>query len=656
MIIQGQFLPLSFSKKDFDSVSNSVLIEQFIKEARQILKHASDAFYDPTTYQAIEQYDTSEAEPVTWQLNLTPTMMTLDTSILTVSGLERVLELIRINVKPLPPRFHSNRQLDHLTTDQHDIPLFRYLFEPVLQISRLAMIPRSEQLQHNFNQMQAIRQCIDSFTRCGLSFFVDIPSLLANTEMIISQPGAIKEHQVEALLIFSISALMARHSMRHHQPEKTAAGSFQMHMFYSQARGLLQDLFDVHHVAVVQSMFILSLYPQRHIHLFSPQRISSPLLTMAIRMALAMDLNKIDKEHTKDSDQKERLRRLAWMLLCVDYYADWNMTGKTGLMDVDSWHVDFPQVLPNETSPRLVEFFSQYCRIIMIRKMDLFRSSYKMSIQSPRALESSLDEKLYEAFFNTPDIFQLNFDDPNPSWINHPNTESLLLHELYCHTQLTSQLPFLPKRYLRQFAIHEDDFRYQTLNGIHQSITRLNQSSQSAFFFRSNLTYALHHHQAQSDFLTETDKELEFYCAANLLEAINKYTLLLEVLELHDPSGCHHSPVYGANMIIHLLLIIQMSCLYPQVHAFCRTNLIRTQRILRNARNVYADPIILFLERTLSRHGVQESNESITALRKMSFDLMQLLKAKSSYTHEYEEDDHEEDMSVITKRIKQEQM
>ncbi|OBZ89139.1 hypothetical protein A0J61_02803 [Choanephora cucurbitarum] len=654
MITQGQFSPLSFSKKDINSVSSSVLIEQFLKEAKQILRHAGDAFYDPAIHQSLDRYDASDAEPVTWQLNLTPTMMTLDTSILTVSGLERVLELIRINVKPLPPRFHKDRQLDYLTSDQHDIPLFRYLFEPVLQISRLAMIPRPEQLQHNFNQMQTIRHCIDSFIRCGLSFFVDIPSLLANTEMITSQPGAIKEHRVEALLIFSISALMARHSMRHHQPDKTAASTLQMHIFYSQARELLQDLFDVHHVAVVQSMFILSLYPQRHIHLFSPQRISSPLLTMAIRMALAMDLHKIDKEHGKDSDQKERLRRLAWMLLCVDYYTDWNMTGKTGLMDVDSWHVDFPQILPGETSPRQVEFFSHYCRVIMIRKMDLFRSGYKISIQSPKALESTLDEKLYQTFFNTPDTFQLDFDEPSPLWITCPNTESLLLHELYCHTQLTSQLPFLPKRYLRQFAIYEDDFRYQTLNGIHQGITRLNQSSQSPFSFRSNLTYALHHHQAQSDFSTETDKELEFYCIVNLLEAINKYTLLLEVLELHDPSGCHHSPVYGVNMIIHLLLIIQMSCLYPQVHAFCQTNLVRTQRILRGARNVYADPIILFLERTLSRHGVQENNESIATLRKMSFDLVQLLKAQSSYAHDYEEDDYEDERNAIVKRIKQE--
>lgn len=633
MIAQG----LSFSKKE-NSVSSSVLIDQFLKEAIQILKHADlslcnnldqDDVADDRRRLEEDTENDDDSDSVTWKLNLTPTMMTLDTSILTVSGLEKVLELIRINVKPQPPKF-KNKKL--VNSDRFDISIFQNMIEPVLRLSAIMSIPRTELQLTQYNSMQVMRQCVQSFIDCGYSFFLDVPSLIANTDMILSQPGAAKEHTVETLLILSICTLMIRHTTLHHRGDMTVANAL-MHAYHAQARQLLQDLFDVHHISVVQSMYILSLFPQGHVHLFSPSRVKSPLLTMAVRMALAMDLHKLDLQHTKESDQKEKLRRLAWMLLCSDYYADFNSTGQTGFIDVSDWHVDFPQPLPSE-HPKIVEFFSHYCRTVMIRKMELFKSAYMISLQSPKALKSGLDEQLFQTYFNTPDMFKLNLENP---MINKSDLQSLLLHELYCHTQLFARLPFLPKRYFKDFIAKEDVLRCADLNDIYQRIIRLSNTPDSPrtpppsqFTTRASLSRFNTHSQPFTSFSTEQDLELEFYCLVGCLTVLNNYTQILELLTTLDPIGCHHSPVYGAMLTIHLYLVILHSCLDPEIRSVCEMNLIRTQRILQQARTTFADPTILFLERMLNRHNNMVNN---CTFNKKPIDIIRSLQAKSSYLH-----------------------
>ncbi|KAI8636529.1 hypothetical protein BD408DRAFT_478548 [Parasitella parasitica] len=447
MIAHERILPLSFSKKDSNS-SSSVLIDQFI------LRHADDSLNKDTNMITANDTEQDKDDNEEQDNALTPTMMTLDTSILTVSGLEKVLELIRINVKPQPPKLTCKKRVD----SNRFIAIFRYIIQPVLRLSNVTTVPRLEQLEQ-YHSMQLMRHCVQCFIDCGYSFFLDVPSLIANTEMILSQPGAAKEHTVETLLILSICTLMIRHTTIHRRGMMSVANAL-MHAYYAQARQLLQDLFDVHHISV------------GHMHLFSQARLKTPLLTMSIRMALAMDLHKLDTQHTKESDQKERLRRLGWMLLCADYFADYNTTGRTGLIGVADWQVNFPQPLPNENSSRRIEFFSQYCRVVMLRKMELLKSAYMISLQSPKALESGLDEQLLQAYFNTPDTFKLDFDQPNQAWNIKSNFEPLLLHELYCHSQIFAQVPFIPKRYFNSFIKEEDASRCADLNDIHQRIVR----------------------------------------------------------------------------------------------------------------------------------------------------------------------------------------
>ncbi|KAL7315547.1 hypothetical protein PS15m_004756 [Mucor circinelloides] len=636
MIAHERITPLSFTKKD-NNVSSSVLIDQFLKEAVQILKHADNSLNKDATItdnDTVLETNEQQDNAVTWQLNLTPTMMTLDTSILTVSGLEKVLELIRINVKPQPPKFKYKKKVN---SDQFNA-VFRHIIEPVLRLSNVMTIPRLEQLEQ-YHSMQLMRHCVQCFIDCGYSFFLDVPSLIANTEMILSQPGAAKEHTVETLLILSICTLMIHHTTIHHKGLVSVANAL-MHAYYSQARQLLQDLFDVHHISVVQSMFILSLFPQGHMHLFSQARIKTPLLTMAIRMALAMDLHKLDRQNTKESDQKERLRRLGWMLLCADYYADFNTTGQTGLIDVTDWHVDFPQPLPNESASVKVEFFSQYCRIVMLRKMELLKSAYMISLQSPKALESGLDEQLFQTYFNTPDIFKLDFDKPNQAWNIRSNFESLLLHELYCHSQLFAQVPFIPKRYFNSFIKEEDALRCADLNDIYQRIARVTDTTNTTLPFTKISPSTL---SSATDFATEKDHELEFYVVVGCLTILNNYTLILEALTYMDTIGCHYSPVYGIMLTIHLYLIIDRSCHIQEVKSICQINLNRSQLILRRARTVFADPAILFIERMLARHNISPQEDTpICTLDSRTHDIIRSLQAKASYLHHHY-DDNEDD-------------
>ncbi|KAI7907639.1 uncharacterized protein BX663DRAFT_491539 [Cokeromyces recurvatus] len=620
MITQDQFLPLTFSKINDDATGSTVFIHQFIKEAMQILIHANNMFSKD-----VHDLDSdNDKETVTWQLNLTPTMMTLDTNIMTLSGLEKVLKLIHINIKPQPPNLRQRENVI-INSDQYDIPLFRYMLQPILQLSTVISIPNFEQFAQ-YNSMQLMRYCIQCFIDCGDSFFMDIPTLIANTDMILSQPDAVEEHKVEALLVFSICALTIRHTTIHHRGDKSVADAF-MYTFYMKARNLLQDVFDVHHILILQSIFILSLFPQGHLHLYSSSRIESPLLTMAIRMALSMDLHKIDdSQYDKESDQKEKLRRFAWMLLCADYHAHHNRSGHTGTIDVTDWHVNFPRLLPDEGKiERRIELFSQYCRIIMIRKMELFRTSYMISLQSSEAIQANLDSQLFEAYFNTPDRFKLDLD---PTLLcSKSDLERLLLNELYCQTKIFAQLPFLPKHYFETYLSEEDAIRCSDLNDIYKRIIIHQTNTATKQIFVQQQTASILQ-KSEGSSLIKSD-ELEYHCLVELLTVINDYTLILELLTAIDTIGCHHSPVYGAMLTMHLYLIIKRSCQNSEIQTVCQINLNRTQHILRQASLFYTDPAILYLQTMLIRHNIiTEEAITICTLNQKPHEIIRSLRTK----------------------------
>lgn len=600
-------------------------IRNFLQEALQILHHADQAFAsqdpdDDNSSDAGADGESDADDAVSWKLNLSPTTMTLDTNIQTIAGLEKVLEQLSVNVQPRP---HKIRRPKSISSDQYETPGFLYSIATALHLSSVFPVPKND-LFRQFNSTQLMRECVRAYVACDGALFHDIPAFLTDTEMVLSHPNASKQYPIQTLLVLCICCLMIRHVTTHNRSHPTVAASL-MHAYYAHARLLLQDLFDVRHISVVQSLFILSLYPHGHIDMFSPARTRSSLLSMATRLALAMDLHQLDANGSSDdSGEKERLRRLMWMILCADYFAEWNAAGKSGRISVAEWQVNFPQPLPNEENARRVEYLSQYCRIVMIRKMHLFRSAYHIVMQSPKALENATDEMLFETYMSTPATFHLKLEAFREKQWSKADIEPLMLYALYYDTLISTYIPFLPERYLSTL---EDDrpMREACATDIFQriacnSIVPLKPMPDFGSYAVSN-----------GKDVKPLRPDMEFHSVVGCIAAASNYTLILELLATLDPIGCRHNPVYGVLLTSHVYHMIETNCADADVQLLCRINLIRTQRLLQHARNIFADSAILYLEQVLPRWIYAPMDESMQQLQFKALDIAQALKERSKY-------------------------
>lgn len=601
-------------------------IRNFLQEALQILRHADQTFasQDP------DDEDNSDADAdaendadgaVSWKLKLSPTMMTLDTNIQTITGLEKVLQQLSVNVQPRSPKIRPPKSI---APDQYETPGFLYSIATALHLSSIFPVPKND-LFRQFNSIQLMRECVRAYVACDGALFHDIPSFLTDTEMVLSHPNASKQYPMQTLLVLCICCLMIRHVSTHNRNHPTVAASL-MHAYYAHARLLLQDLFDVRHIYVVQSLFILSLYPHGHIDMFSPARTRSSLLSMATRLALAMDLHQLDaKGNGDDSGEKERIRRLMWMILCADYFAEWNASGKSGRINVAEWHVNFPQPLPNEENSRRVEYLSQYCRIVMIRKMHLFRSAYHIVMQSPKALENATDEMLFETYMGTPASFHLKLEAFREKQWSKADIEPLLLYSLYYDTLISTHISFLPEHFL---SIFEDDrpTREACATDIFQRV-----ASNSVIPLKPMPDFGSYAVPNTKDAKPALRPDIEFHCVVGCITAASHYTLILELLASLDPIGCRHNPVYGVLLTSHLYHMIEINCNDADVQFLCRINLVRTQRLLQHARNMFADPAILYLEQVLPRWIYAPMNDPIQQLQSKASDIAQALKERTKY-------------------------
>ncbi|ORY98485.1 hypothetical protein BCR43DRAFT_503324 [Syncephalastrum racemosum] len=587
-------VPPTFAKTEDDKT-----IHHFLQEALQILRRANLAVRSNDDAEAeTEAPALPEDDDLVWELHLSPGTITLDSNIQTVSSLEQVLEQLRVNIQPCPPSFRKGQGTNDM--DRYCMAGFLDSVAAALYLSSAFPLPRAD-IFRQFNSMQLMRQCVQAFIMCDGAFYVHIPRLLADTDKVLSNANAFKEHPIESLLLLSICAVMIRHVTVHKRGHPSVAAGL-MHAYHTHAKSLLQDLFDVHHLYVVQSLLMLSLYPRGHVDLFSPARTRSPLLSSALRMALAMDLHLIDSPASRYRDEdeasKEIARRLAWVILCADAFAEWNTAGRPGRIEVTDWQVDFPRPLAEERAPRRIEYFQQYCRIVMLRKMDLFRSAYHLVLRSPRALQSNMDEMLFDTYLNTPDAFRISFEE-NEQYTKN-DIESLLLQTLHMDTLIATFIPFLPPRYLVTLD-RERDSREACMADIYHHVV------QSA---KSNTPFYLSSQQSKKDSLTLPDhsaqleitiENVEFRSVVGCLSAASQYTRALEILATLDEIGCHYSPVYGALTTAHVYHMLEGNCQDPQVRMLCQINLVRTRYILQQARAVFADSAILYLERILPR-------------------------------------------------------
>ncbi|KAI8992526.1 hypothetical protein BDB01DRAFT_847892 [Pilobolus umbonatus] len=616
MLDQEHIYPPAYVRKQ-NVRTQSVYIDLFLKEARQLLRNA-DTLSNVDILEKESAGDHTEEESVLWKFDIHDNRITLNTNICTISGFEKVIELLRKKAQQ-PSSRHRPSKRTHYS-------LFHPILKPIFELSNTLYKPTVNIFNHH-NSIQLMKHCVHSFIRCGYSFFLDVPSLIASTEKILSQPGAAQEHTIETLLILSICTLMIRHTITHHGGDLELADIL-THTYHHQAHQILQNLFDVHDMTVVQSMFLLSVYPQGHIHLLSPYRSNTFLLNMAIRMALSMDIHHLDLHYNNTTEQVERVRRFAWMLLCADYFAAWNEDDQNcGLIEVSEWHVDFPRPLPTEISTQTIDYFSHYCRVIMHRKMDLFGCTLK----SPNTW--GLDEHYYSIHFDIPDKFKLNLLNPHQVWNKSSDLESLLLYELYSHTQIFAQLPLLPPHYFTVFASEEEEFRQANFSDLYQQITRSSSSIPSTHLPYTSLEY---------------DMEQEFHYLVGCMTIINYYTLILEALASIDHNGCYHNPIYGVVLTSLLYIIIARSCPDPEIRSVCHINLHRTYCLLIQTKLARIDPAILFLERTFTKHNIPSKKEiSTPTLSRRSHDIMRSLQSKLPYLYKSYDDGNDEKVMDI---------
>ncbi|KAI9302087.1 hypothetical protein BJ944DRAFT_167919, partial [Cunninghamella echinulata] len=466
--VQETFTPSYFSTMDLSSSGHKMPVENFLKEALQILMQASHTKKKNSNsiIKTEDDNDTNNGEKGTtsWLLNVTSNSpwITVETDIQTIAGLEEVLEYIcthgnhQQSTTPLNAAA-SNVSPSSVSSDRYQMNEFIFALSETLRLSQVLVIPKIDVFRQ-YNSVQIMKQCVQVFIMCDGAIFMDVQQLVTMTDTLFSSPSIFHhENPIDTLLLLSICCIMIRHVMVHRQGNASVASGL-ARAYYQQAEKILEDVFDIPHLSVLQSIFMLSLYPHDHIDFFSLSRYTSNnKLKDAARLALAMRFHQLDLPQYSSNDNnnsnndyhyqqhKEYRRRLAWMILCADHASDMNRTGNTGLIDVNQWHVNFPQPLPGEKTTRRVEFFSNYCQIVMIRKMQLFRSAYMVVSQSSEALASAMDEKLFNTYFKKKDDYLLR-----RQWTKE-DMEPLLLEGLYCNTTIMALVPFLPRRYFDTF-------------------------------------------------------------------------------------------------------------------------------------------------------------------------------------------------------------
>ncbi|KAL0092269.1 hypothetical protein J3Q64DRAFT_1633887, partial [Phycomyces blakesleeanus] len=488
MIAHDRLSKPSCPGEDSHLFKENVSVVSFMRDALEMLRHVSSTVKQRAEMDSLNDLDDTDDESedpcrtdgnasdsVTWRLNLTPNMITLETNIQTLAGLEKVLEQLRLNVNQENMEVNGRRHRKAVCSNEFEMKSFQNAMSTLLGLGMMVRMSKPDVFRqfNSIQLMQLMQQCVDAFLTCEGAFFIDSAQLLKDTQKVLTHADAATEYPIKTLLVLSICCMMIRHvGFHNHLPPAVSLGL--MRNYYGQARVLLEDLFDCHHISVVHALFILSLFPRGHADFFSPSRTRSPLLQTALRMALAMNLHRIDVSGHAPGNVNEYRRRFSWMLLCADYFAESNAVGTTGWIAPTEWYVNFPDSLPGEHNASRIQAFSYFCRVVMIRKMHFFRSTYMISLRSTKALADGLDNYIFNTLLDD-GYSHLRLDPNKISGWSKSDLECLLINSFHCNTSLIARLPFLPRDYLDSVQ-REAPERDRDIREIHQRLFHSTQS------------------------------------------------------------------------------------------------------------------------------------------------------------------------------------
>jgi hypothetical protein len=554
---------------------------------------------DPSNESDKKDDDDTDDDPdaVTWKLKLSPSMMILDTNILTVSGLQKVLEQLKINVHP-QSQYETIDSSKAKRSTVSPLPKRKAIMSAINSIypPRENADPGQLAFYQKLISSKLTNDCVDEFFSC-----YNEPLWLLNQSSFMStyNPSNIadwvpeQETSIDIALQAAVCSLTVGHLLLVHQklPCNGAIGLIQS--YYMRARDILEDHFDTIDLRIVTALLMLS----QQSHAICGERLHSPLeqnalLTLAVKMSQELGLFQIDRRKDSLPNREQELeqgRRMAWVTLCMEFVSSHNTTLPIGHIDLRFCKVDYPKHIPIESdnTKSSVEFLAQYSKMIVLYKTG-YENTLRMLDQRPLVLSNikgmadrHRKKKNEEAVeYMELDVEQAIYGDLHQTMTSISHQRKRSVYCLKLHLTLESMA----------LDYHISVLSVLTSNGAQANDTNveleqnnmddpLRNSISSTHITDASPSTAHMSPQPSGDVWT-VSPELKSYVMISIARAATSIMGLLEILLVLDPTTCHHEP-------FHWLLFLTEACHYlhdnstnDEILLLCNMNMNRAQNHL----------------------------------------------------------------------------
>ncbi|GAB5588513.1 hypothetical protein Unana1_03413 [Umbelopsis nana] len=556
-----------------------------------------------------EEEEEDDPHAVTWKLKLSPSMMILDTNILTVAGLEKVLEQLKINVQP-------QSQFEPSPTFDYDICPVTIPSARTVIINAANSIypsytsePTGLAFYHKLMSTQLTNQCVNEFFSC---YNEPIWYINRSTFMSTYNPNAITAwnsgddtSSIDVLLQASVCSLSIGHLLLAHQKHTYRNVFALMETYHLRAREILEDYFDTLDIRVVKSLLMLSNPP----NIVCGDRLISPheynvYRVLAFRIAEELGIFEIDRRKNSASANEQELesgKRLAWVILCMDFFSANNTTGNTGWIDLRHGQVDYPKPLPSESegTNKSVQYLAQFSKMIAYYKTGYIQIIRDFS-QTPTDIANVrgiLEQQCAQLKKTATDYLELDierqlysdFEQISAAESNSQRRTTILGLKLHLHFYsfaLTYYVSFISVNQLT-YDMNAQGFQDRSVNrkafssNLSPSVSSPNQTKPS---LASSPHSPCHTPQDNPQMSPQPSNEvaafsspLELLCAIST--AINASIImgLVESLLYRDAMTCHHDSMYWLLLLTHASHFVSNNSKDEGVLALCGVNITRAR-------------------------------------------------------------------------------
>lgn len=549
-----------------------------------------------------DEDEEEESNAVTWKLKLSPSMMILDTNILTVAGLEKVLEQLKINVQPQAQINDSNSMLYDLSPIATAPP--RMVILGALKSIYPSYTPEPINLAHYQNVMctQLTNECVDEFFAC---FNEPIWNINRSAFMSTYNPTAILDWNasrfpdgIDVLLQASVCSVTIGHLLLVHRQLPYLNVTGLMGIYHLKAKEILEDFFDVGDIRVVMSLLMLSNPPNTPAgNYLTLSRDRNVYLELAVRMSDAIGLLEIDrrKVHFGSDHELERGRRLAWVIMCMEFFSASNTTGGTGCIESRHWKVNLPTALPseNKATHKPIEYLSYFGQMIMH-----YKNGYPQVLRI--TTQTAMDAKNLQRFLQ-----------PLLTQMKESATKFLKVdvdREVYGDLEQLSAEP-IPQRPLSILALNLHLLFHSLVLNVYTSLipvksitydkslqgfrerpvhTPTNINANLTPNHRQNMYYleaSPHDSPANPQMSPKPSQDgsatpSQLYCAVSAVVTTTNMMGLLEAMLQRDATTCHHDPLPGLVQLTHTCQYLSSVSKDDGVLSLCSINITRARILL----------------------------------------------------------------------------